>query len=127
MKKIKSFLFVTLVSLLLLPMESLFADSPILLKKDPGVGTLMLTRTVSTTVVTVTATLNNPDLVIDFSKPVGIAQIVILDATGSVVFQESIDTYSTLETLVDTSVFNSGNYTLKISYGTTNLKGSFRL
>jgi len=129
MKKFNLFLFVTfMLSLALLPLESIFAVDVPLKKSDPGgIGPMMLSRTVSTSVTTVTATLNDPELIVDFSSHVGVATISILDATGSIVYQVSIDTNSTLETVIDTSVFDSGNYTLKITYGRTNLNGTFQL
>jgi hypothetical protein len=115
-----------MLSLALLPFESALAVDVPLKKSDPGgIGPMMLSRSLTTTVVT--ASLNEPELVVDFSRPVGTATISILDEFGSVIYQESIDTYSNLETVIDTSVFDSGNYTLKISYGTTNLKGTFQL
>lgn len=129
MKKFNLFLFVTfMLSLALLPLESIFAvDVPLKDGGIGGVGPMMLTRTVSTTVNTVTATLNDPELIVDFSRPVGIATISILDETGNVVYQVSIDTNSTQGAVIDTSVFDSGNYTLKITYSRTVLKGTFQL
>jgi len=130
MKKINLFLFTTfMLSLALLPLESLFAVDVPLKSGQPGIGTFSVTRLGSSTstTVSVTATLNDPQLVVDFSSPVGVATISILDATGSVVYQESIDTYSTPESVIDVSIFDSGNYTLKITYGRTTQKGTFRL
>lgn len=117
-----------MLSLAIFPFESSFAVDVPLQKTDPGsIGPMMLTRTVSTTVNTVTATLNDPELIVDFSRPVGIATISILDETGNVVYQVSIDTNSTQGAVIDTSVFDSGNYTLKITYSRTVLKGTFQL
>ena len=118
-----------MLSLALLPLESLFAVDVPLKSGQPGIGTFSVTRLGSSTstTVSVTATLNDPQLVVDFSSPVGVATISILDATGSVVYQESIDTYSTPESVIDVSIFDSGNYTLKITYGRTTQKGTFRL
>lgn len=127
MKKIQSVLFsILFTSVFFLPLQSVFAVDVPLAKTDPGgIGPMMLTRSVST--IQVSAALNNTELTIDFSRSVGVAQITIEDVTGAIVYQEVIDTNSTLQTAIETGGFDSGNYTLRITYGTTNLVGTFQL
>ena len=128
MKKIQSVLFsILFTSVFFLPLQSVFAVDVPLSKGDP-IGPsqpTMLTRSVST--IQVSAALNNTELAIDFSRSVGVAQITIEDVTGAIVYQEVIDTNSTLQTVIETGGFDSGNYTLRITYGTTKLVGTFQL
>jgi len=126
MKKIQSVLVsILFTSVFFLPLQSVFAvDVP--LAKDPsGRGTLMMTRSIS--IIPVSVTLDDTELGILFSSPVGVAQISIVDATGSIVYQEVVDTNSTHETVIETGGFDSGRFTIKISYGSTNLIGTIQL
>lgn len=129
MKKVNSSLcsvFMLLVCLFFV--QTVFAvDVP--LKKDEngnGQRPSMLSRSVST-VIPVLVTLNDTELGISFRKSVGVAQITIEDETGAVVYQEVVDTNSTQESVIETSGWDSGNYTVKISYGSTKLTGIFQL
>jgi flagellar hook assembly protein FlgD len=94
-------------------------------KGDIGIGTMMLSRSVSA--IPVSVSLDDTDLGISFDKPVGVAQITIEDQNGTVVYQDVLDTNSTHATDIETGGFDSGNYTVKISYGSTNLVGAFQL
>lgn len=111
--------------------QTIFAtDNPVLLKKDdPGQGTQILSRSLSKSIseISVSATLTDTELVIDFTNPVGIATITVEDQNGNAVYQDVVDTNSTLETVIETGNLDSGNYTIHISYGTTKLVGSFQL
>ena len=104
---------------------ALAVDVP-LKKDDPTGGNMMMTRSTITT-IPVSVSLNDTELGISFSKSVGVAQISIVDATGVIVYQEYVDTNSTPQTYIEVGGFDSGNYTLKITYGTTSLKGAFQL
>jgi len=127
MKKINSSLSgVFMLLVCLFSVQTVFAVDVPLKKDNPGPGTMMLSRSVST-VIPALVTLNDAELGIFFSKSVGVAQIVIEDETGAVVYQEAIDTSLTFESIIDTSCWDSGNYTVTISYGTTNLTGTFQL
>jgi hypothetical protein len=70
---------------------------------------------------------NETDITLSFLYPVGIAQITIENENGDVVYQEGINTFSTLDASIDTQNLDGGVYTLKISYGSTNLAGEFEL
>ena len=131
MKKIQSVLFsILFTSVFFLPLQSVFAVDVPLSKGDPATsqfpGTSMLTRSVLT-IIPVSVSLNGTELGIYFSRSVGVAQITIEDVTGAIVYQEVIDTNSTLQTVIETGGFDSGNYTLRITYGTTKLVGTFQL
>jgi hypothetical protein len=105
---------------------ALAVDVP-LQKGDPQnlPSNYMLSRSIS--IIPVSVSLNDTELGISFSKSVGVAQISIVDATGVIVYQEYVDTNSTPQTYIEVGGFDSGNYTLKITYGTTSLKGAFQL
>jgi len=131
MKKINSALcsvFVTLICLF--SVQAVFAvDLP--LKKgnsDSGTvgGSYMLSKSVFT-VIPVSASLDDTELGIFFNKSVGVTQVTIVDETGNVVYQEVIDGNSTTETYIEVGGFDSGNYSLQITYGSTKLVGTFQL
>lgn len=125
MKKINSSVisFITLLFCVLSVQTVLAVDVP--LKKDnPANGSQ---QTKSTSILPVSVSLDDTTLGIFFSKSVGIAQITIEDESGNVVYQDVVNTNSSLESYIETGGFDSGNYTLKVSYGTTTLIGGFLL
>jgi len=126
MKKI-NFSFVGILMLLVcaFSFQSVSALDVPLKKDDPSQGTQALTRSIS--IIPVSVSLNDTELGVSFSKSVGVAQVSIVDATGVIVYQEYVDTNSTPQTYIEVGGFDSGNYTLKITYGTTSLKGAFQL
>jgi hypothetical protein len=111
-----SFLFVLFTS-------SVFASTTeISLFKDPihpGPKPLSLT------LIPVSATISETELSVYFDSPVGNATITVYDANDNVVSQEMVDTYSTTEVFLATDIWLRGNYTIKVSYGTTTLSGIF--
>ena len=114
-------------------LQSAFAD--ISLKKDnPGPGGVPnITNSLKTTslrtmsILPVSADVINDELVVDFSSAVGNATISVVDQYGSIIYLSTINTYSSSELAIPVTGWGSGSYTLKISYGTTNLIGSFQL
>jgi len=129
MRKINSSFFCIFVMLVsLFSVQSVFAVDLPLKKGDSGSigGSYMLSRSVSAT-IPLSASLDDTELAIFFGKSVGIAHVAILDESGSVVYQEVIDTNSTSETYVEIGGFDSGNYTLQVTYGVTNIVGAFQL
>lgn len=116
-------------------MSSLTYADDVPLKKDDGLGTLPnivspMLKSLSLnsfTYLSVSADLTNGVLTVDFSSSVGTALISIVDETGSIVYQVSVDTYSTPEVAIPVDDLGSGSYSLKISYGSTNLVGKFQL
>jgi len=75
----------------------------------------------------VSATISETTLSIYFDMPVGNAVITVYDADNNIVSLEIVDTYFTSEVFVPTDSWASGDYTLKITYGTTTLSGKFLL
>jgi hypothetical protein len=72
-------------------------------------------------------TQNETDVTLSFLYPVGDALITVENENGEVVYQETVDTFTTLDAYIDTQNFDGGVYTLKISYGSTDLVGEFEL
>ena len=121
-----------------LPLQSVFAVDVPLKKGDNGQGgmpgnnvmAMSLSRTMSVASVSVSpvsVSLYDTELVVDFSNYVGIATVTVVDQYGSVAFQETINTRFTLESSVETGGWDSGSYTIYISYGSTKYNGSFQL
>ncbi len=82
-------------------------------------------RPLSLTFIPVNAFINETTLSVYFDSSVGNATITVYDANNDVVSQETVDTYSTFEVFISTDTWASGNYTIKINYGTTALSGIF--
>ena len=121
-----------------LPLQSVFAGTvEVPLKKGddgtgsmPGNNVMAMSRTMSVasiSVAPVSIDLFDTELAVDFSKYVGIATITIVDQFGGVAYQETINTRFTLESSVEIGGWDSGSYTIYISYGTTKYNGSFQL
>jgi len=75
----------------------------------------------------VSATISETTLSIYFDMPVGNAVITVYDADNNIVSLEIVDTFTTSEAYLPTDSWASGNYTIKITYGTTTLSGEFLL
>ena len=117
--------------------QVVFAD--IILKKDDpaqgGVANIAtskltaskLTAFQSQSEIPVTADIIGSDLIVDFTTTVGTASVSVVDQNGNVVYQTVIDSFSTPEVVIPVDGMSSGNYSLKISYGSTNLTGDFQL
>lgn len=134
MKKLNYLLFsINVVLISLIPFQTAFAvDVPLKKGDNPGgtIGTNSVVRSSSLRTMTVnpvTASLNENELVLDFGSSVGVAQITISDANRVTVYQNAVNTSSTSEVVITTDMLDSGNYTLKIIYGTTSLTGRFQL
>lgn len=120
-----------------LSVQNILATDPPLKKDDDGPGSV--TNNVSTmsslsrttisvlTTIDVTANLEATELYVDFNSPVGTAVVSIVDSNGQVVYQTTVDTYSTPEVIIPVDGLDSVDYSLKISYDSTNLIGDFRL
>jgi len=107
--------------------QTVFAVDVPLKKGDlAGGANMMLSKSVPTA-IPVFVSLDDTELGIFSNKSVGIVQVTIVDETGSVVCQEAIDSNSTTETYIEVGGFDSGNYSLQITYGSTKLVGTFQL
>lgn len=134
MKKIcPSFLFISIVVLCMLSVQDVFGT--IIIRKDdpiPGGVPMVATRlntfySIPNSIIPVSADLNDSELIIDFNSSIGIATITIENQNGDVVYQDLLDTNSELETNIETGGYDSGNFTLRVSYGSTKLIGDFQL
>lgn len=92
--------------------------------KDPIVGENKSYAPVS---IALNVTQNETDVTLSFLYPVDAAQVTVENENGEVVYMETVDTFTTLDEAIDTLNFDGGVYTLKISYGSTDLVGEFEL
>jgi len=81
----------------------------------------------STAFIAVTADVIGSDLIVDFGTSVGTALVSVVDQNGNVVYQSSVDTFSTSEVIIPVDGLSTGKYSVKISYGSTKLIGDFNL
>ena len=124
-------LFVLLLSVF--SNQVVFADI-IIRKDDQGPGTsptvqskLKTFSLSSTSFIAVTAEIVGTDLIVDFGTSVGTAFVSVVDQNGAVVYQTSVDTFSTSEVIIPVDGLSTGKYSVKISYGSTKLIGNFNL
>lgn len=123
------FMFFSLVQI-----QAVFGADDLPLKKDDGTGTIpnivtqsrMLSKT-SSAIIPVSASINGTELYVDFATSVGTAYISVVDANGSIVYQTVADTFTSPEITIPLDGLTGGNYSLKITYGTTKLIGVFQL
>ena len=144
MKKINFKFLGIFIVLLCVFSNQVFAELIIIRKDDPAQGgssnvvsasksTLLKSALLKSTslqsqfVVPVTADIIGSDLIVDFTSTVGTASVSVVDQNGNVVYQTVVDTFSTPEVVIPVDGLSSGNYSLKISYGSTNLIGDFQL
>jgi len=115
-----------LFSILLVAFTSgLFAQvKEIDLFKDP---ILPGPKPLSLTYIPVRAFISETVLSVYFELPVGDAIITVYDAENNIISSDTVDTYSTSEVFIPTDSWASGDYTIKITYGNTTLKGEFLL
>jgi Flp pilus assembly secretin CpaC len=109
-----------------LSVTNLFAEDITIRKTDPKDPIPPQPESFSQ-LIPVTATEDNSELAVYFEEAVGDATITVYDASSQVVYQEVIDTDSQSAAIIDISTWSSGDYTLTISYGTTNLIGEFTI
>ena len=124
-----------MIAFCILPLQTIFAtDVPILKKDDPDPGkvgiksnSLISNYVSSIYVVPVTANLTDTELELNFIKSVGVVQISVTDENGSIVYQQAISTSITPDIDIATDGWDSGSYTLNITYSTITLTGVFQL
>jgi hypothetical protein len=127
MKKLNSLFFIIAMILLSsIPFQTASAGYVLLKKDNPNPGTEP-NYSLAPVRIALDATQNDADVTLNFLYPVGVAQVTVENENGEVVYQEAVDTYSTLDASIDTQNLDGGVYTLKISYGSTDLVGEFEL
>lgn len=83
------------------------------------------TLSTKTTVIPVSAAVENDLLIINFDLSVQYVSITVLDSSNQVVYENAINPTIQSEETIDISTWPSDSYTIKISYGTENLTGEF--
>jgi len=134
MKKI-NFRFLALFVLLLSVFSNQVVFADIIIRKDDqnpgttpnGVSKFKTLSLSSTSFIAVTADIVGTDLIVDFGTSVGTAFVSVVDQNGAVVYQTSVDTFSTSEVIIPVDGLSTGKYSVKISYGSTKLIGNFNL
>jgi hypothetical protein len=138
MKAINLKIFGTFVLLFCMISGEAFAVDILIRKDDPAPGTISPTKKFKTTslrtnmsktlfVVPVSGELFCQELGIYFNVPVGTAVVTVEDQYGIYVVSQTLDTSASSELYFSTDGWESGNYTLRISYGSVNLIGEFQL
>lgn len=127
MKKINLPLFSILMLLLVSLPFQLVSAGDVLLRPDTDPANIPSNGTRAPVSIALDVTQNETDITLSFLYPVGTALITVENENGDVVYQEAVDTFTTLDTLIDTQNFDGGVYMLKISYGSTDLIGEFEL
>ena len=126
MKRINLPLFSILMLLLFtLPLQSISARDVPIKSEDPSDYNIPDNN--APVRIALNVTQNETDVTLNFLYPVDAAQVTVENENGEVVYMETVDTFTTLDALIDTQNFDGGVYTLKISYGSTNLVGEFEL
>ena len=128
MKKINFPLFSILMLLLFaLPFQSISARDVPIKSEDPSDYNIPTNGTRAPVSIALNVTQNETDVTLNFLYPVDAAQVKVENESGEVVYMETVDTFTTLDAAIDTQNFDGGVYTLKISYGSTDLVGEFEL
>ncbi|MDR3651719.1 MAG: DUF3244 domain-containing protein [Paludibacter sp.] len=99
------------------------ADNQIPISPVTPPGSPSRTRGQNGTIVT--ATLTDTEVVLNFTTAAGIATITVTDNTGSIVYQQTIDTDTNKVLEIPIDSWDSGNYTLTIQYSDIALSGDF--
>lgn len=111
----------------------MFYSSGILFAKNaeislsPKVPTAPHPRTKGVDAVSVTATTDGEELAIYFSSTVHMATITLTNETGEIIYQETVNTNTTLSFYIPIGGIDNGNYTLTVEYSGTSLSGSFTI
>ena len=93
-------------------------------KNTPSTGT---TRQRAPMLIPVTVDLSSTDLYLNFTNCVGVATITVTDSNGIIVQQELIDTNSTNELYIPLDGWDTGVYTVTISYSSITLRCGFAI
>jgi len=99
----------------------------ILIRKDNSVPPPDRLLSTLNTLYPVSATIVGTDLTVYFDSEVGVATVTVYDSANQVVSQQTVDTSTILEVDMSLSNQSSGDYVVRISYGTTHLIGDFQI
>ena len=110
-----------------LPFKSISARVVPIKSEDPSDYNIPTNGTRAPVSIALNVTQNETDVTLNFLYPVDAAQVTVENESGEIVYMETVDTFTTLDAAIDTQNFDGGVYTLKISYGSTDLVGEFEL
>ena len=77
--------------------------------------------------VAASATISETELAVYFDFPVGMATIIVCDASNLIIYLESVDTNTTTEVFIPVGMWEGGDYTLSVSYSSTTQRGDFNI
>ena len=120
-----NFIKTCLFAFLHISILDLFAGDIIIRKDDDPLPPIPIPR--SSAYIPVTATEDNQTLEIYFLNVLGSVTIKVYDIYNQAVYADQIDTASVSEAMVDISGWVTGDYVLKIVYGTNQLSGNFSI
>jgi hypothetical protein len=83
------------------------------------------TPDVPTYMLPVSATIDASELAVYFESSVGDATITVYDESNNIIYQGVVDTNSEMSVSIPSSSWNAGNYSLSITFGTTEVTGDF--
>jgi hypothetical protein len=125
MKKLNLILSASLMTLICIFSSQAIYAGQVLIR--PDVPIITDNNTKAPVSIALGVTQNETDVILNFLYPVDAAQVTVENENGEVVYMETVDTFTTLDAAIDTQNFDGGVYTLKISYGSTDLIGEFEL
>lgn len=99
------------------------ADIPI--SPNPPIIPPPYPRTCKQNETIVSAILNDTEVVLNFNTSVGLTTITVSNYLGSIVYQQTIDTYSTSELDIPIDCLDNGNYSITIQYNDVILSCDF--
>lgn len=85
------------------------------------------TRPRAPMLIPLTVDLSTTELYLNFTSTVGIATITVTYSNGSAIYQESINTDTNNVLYIPIDSWESGDYSIEVSYGSITLTGSFGL
>ena len=85
------------------------------------------TRPHAPMLIPLTVDLSTTELYLNFTSTVGIATITVTDSNNAIVHQELIDTDTNNVLYIPIDSWESGDYSIEVSYGSITLTGSFGL
>ena len=117
----------TILVLLLVFLSVFTVTNALNIPIEKNVPSTSTTRQRAPMLIPVVVDLSATDLYLNFTNSVGVAIITITDEMGTIQYQETMDTNSTSDLYIPIDMWDSGNYTLTIEYGSITLNGTFEL
>lgn len=103
--------------------QFVFAGDPIDKRDFPPIPTINsidnLYSEMDLSITDITIDIIGSDLLVNFNSSIGIATVSIKDKKGSIAYETTVDTNSTSEVIVPINLFDEGDYTITVTYGST--------